>query len=72
MWLFLFSAAVYAQGSESLAENDVAADANAAETKADASTKENTQEDEYNIYKKDNPKDPCYRGLDTYDYEKSW
>ena len=26
----------------------------------------------YNIYKKHNPEDPCDRGLDTYDYEKSW
>lgn len=30
------------------------------------------QEAEYNIYKKDNPVDPCDRGQDTYDYEKSW
>ena len=29
-------------------------------------------EEEYNIYKIHNPEDPCDRGLDTYDYEKSW
>jgi hypothetical protein len=29
-------------------------------------------EEEYSIYKIDNPEDPCDRGLDTYDYEKSW
>ena len=29
-------------------------------------------EEEYNIYRKDNPDDPCDRGLDSYDYEKSW
>ena len=29
-------------------------------------------DEEYNIYKKVNPKDPCDRGLDTYDYETSW
>ncbi len=28
--------------------------------------------EEYNIYKKVNPKDPCDRGQDTYDYETSW
>jgi len=28
--------------------------------------------EEYNIYKKHNPEDPCDRGLDTYDYETSW
>ncbi len=29
-------------------------------------------DEEYNIYKKVNPKDPCDRGQDTYDYETSW
>ena len=29
-------------------------------------------DEEYNIYKIHNPEDPCDRGLDTYDYEKSW
>jgi len=29
-------------------------------------------EEEYDIYKIDNPEDPCDRGLDTYDYETSW
>ncbi len=29
-------------------------------------------DEEYNIYKKHNPDDPCDRGLDTYDYETSW
>jgi hypothetical protein len=29
-------------------------------------------DEEYNIYKKVNPVDPCDRGLDTYDYETSW
>lgn len=28
--------------------------------------------EEYEIYKKVNPEDPCDRGLDTYSYEKSW
>ena len=30
------------------------------------------EDEEYNIYKKHNPEDPCDRGLDTYDYETSW
>jgi len=29
-------------------------------------------EEEYSIYKIENPDDPCDRGLDAYDYEKSW
>jgi len=29
-------------------------------------------DEEYSIYKIENPEDPCDRGLDTYDYEKSW
>lgn len=28
--------------------------------------------EEYNIYRKENPEDPCDRGLDSYDYKKSW
>lgn len=28
--------------------------------------------EEYEIYKKLNPENPCDRGLDTYNYEKSW
>lgn len=27
---------------------------------------------EYNIYRKDNPDNPCARDMDTYDYEKNW
>ena len=30
------------------------------------------EDEKYNIYKKHNPEDPCDRGLDTYNYEKSW
>ena len=30
------------------------------------------EDEDYNIYKKHNPDDPCDRGLDTYDYETSW
>ena len=34
---------------------------------------DNTPEtEEYNIYRKENPEDPCDRGLDSYDYKKSW
>ncbi len=31
-----------------------------------------TEQEEYNIYRNHNPEDPCDRGLDSYDYEKSW
>ncbi len=30
------------------------------------------QEESYVIYRKNNPDDPCDRGLDTYNYETSW
>jgi len=30
------------------------------------------EDEDYSIYKKHNPDDPCDRGLDTYDYETSW
>ena len=30
------------------------------------------EDEQYNIYRKDNPADPCDRGQDTYDYEVSW
>jgi len=33
---------------------------------------EEPEEEDYKIYKKHNPKDPCDRGLDTYSYDKSW
>lgn len=42
------------------------------EEKKSAEEKEDESSEEYNIYKKHNPDDPCDRGLDTYDYEKSW
>ena len=30
------------------------------------------ESEEYNIYRAHNPEDPCDRGLDSYDYKKSW
>lgn len=34
---------------------------------------DNTRDkEEYNIYRNENPEDPCDRGLDAYDYKKSW
>lgn len=35
-------------------------------------TEEAEVEEKYEIYRKDNPENPCDRGLDAYDYEKSW
>ena len=34
--------------------------------------KEEVQKSEYEIYRQNHPKNPCDRGLDTYDYEKLW
>jgi hypothetical protein len=41
--------------------------------KTAATTAESNQEAEnYHIYRKENPDDPCDRGLDAYDYKKTW
>lgn len=57
--------------SEELApeSNAVVDDDAASQTASPASVEE---VEEYNIYRKDNPNDPCDRGLDSYNYEKSW
>ena len=31
-----------------------------------------TEEEQYQIYRRDNPDDPCDRSMDTYDYAESW
>lgn len=38
----------------------------------DLSLDNRQEKEEYNIYRKENPEDPCDRGLDSYDYKKSW
>ncbi len=71
---FLFVATtVSAQSDETLPEQKIETDANAEAVKSDVIVGENTEEVEaYNIYKKQHPVNPCERGMDTYDYEKSW
>jgi len=50
------------------------ADTSAPQTVVDSETvlKVPAQNDDYIIHRKNNPADPCDRGLDTYDYETSW
>ncbi len=50
------------------------ADISAPETVVDSKTvlKQAVQNEDYIIHRKNNPADPCDRGLDTYDYETSW
>lgn len=43
------------------------------ESSSQATTESNSQlEEEYNIYRKEHPDNPCNRGLDTYGYERKW
>jgi hypothetical protein len=71
--LFVATTTVSAQLSAQLSENNAVSDLDTKEEKTETVSTEDEQEiEEYNIYRKDNPDDPCDRGLDTYDYEKSW
>jgi len=44
----------------------------ASDKKTEPDEKQTQQTDDYNIHRKNNPADPCDRGLDTYDYKTSW
>jgi hypothetical protein len=80
--LYFASAVVYAQDStenieqqselQSVKQGDVQSRPVETENGDAATEKTDTENEEYEIYKKINPDDPCDRGLDTYDYEKSW
>jgi len=61
---------INAQAAEPESEDEDESDNTAKDVYIEAFPTES--EEEYNIYRKENPKDPCDRGLDTYDYEKSW
>lgn len=63
--------AISAQTSERLQDNEPEVETETAKEPG-SDVEKTVQEEEYKIYKKHNPKDPCDRGLDTYDYEKSW
>ncbi len=69
--LFVATTIVSAQSSGQLPEASVEPDLDAEETEA-VSTESPEDIEKYSIYRKDNPEDPCDRGHDTYDYEKSW
>jgi len=68
--LFLVTMTINAQAVEPDSEDEDESDNTAKDVYIEAFPTESTEE--YNIYRKENPQDPCDRGLDTYDYEKSW
>jgi hypothetical protein len=68
--LFSVTTSINAQDVEPVPENDDESDAGIEDSYIEAFPTENTEE--YHIYRKENPQDPCDRGLDAYDYEKSW
>lgn len=71
--LFALTTPVIAQSPEQLMEEKAGPALDVEEIKTETVAEENSQEiEENNIYRKDNPDDPCDRGLDTYNYEKSW
>ena len=71
--LFVVTIPVNAQSPEQLTEKKAAPALDIEETNTEIVAEENPQEIEENIiYRSDNPDDPCDRGLDTYNYEKSW
>jgi len=71
--LLVFATTVKAQPSEQISEDNETSDLTVEEEKKEITSTENKQDiKEYEIYKKENPEDPCDRGLDSYSYEKSW
>ena len=70
--LLLASAAFTVAAAQTGGQN--VADAPVSETaeKLEVVSKKSDETEDYTIYHRDNPADPCDRGLDTYDYETSW
>jgi len=68
--LFSVTTSINAQDVEPVLENDDESDTGIEDNTIEAFPTENVEE--YHIYRKENPQDPCDRGLDLYDYEKSW
>ena len=68
--LFLLIITFNAQAVEPVPENEDESDNDDEDTYVEAFPTEPAEE--YDIYRKENPQDPCDRGLDTYNYEKSW
>ena len=73
MALFTVATTVSAQTDEALVKQKIES-ANKQEVKLlDAASSDNKEQvEEYSIYRKEHPDNPCARDLDTYDYEKSW
>ncbi len=74
---FALSATVIAQAEEPVTTEPEQVKTNAVQPESgeEAPDLETTIEEaieEYEIYKKQNPEDPCDRGFDTYTYETSW
>ncbi|MBE9560956.1 MAG: hypothetical protein IMF15_09215, partial [Proteobacteria bacterium] len=67
--LFCAHTVAGAQESEQLPQENAGSEA---EPKKEDEVNKTEQEEDYSIYKKHNPEDPCDRTLDTYDYELSW
>ncbi len=70
---FTVVATVSAQSLEPLPEKETETDVNVETEKTDVVTeKEEEKIEEYQIYRKQNPDNPCARDMDTYGYEKNW
>lgn len=71
--LFLFIITPFAIANEQPGTNDLDEAEEKTSTEIIDTTVDSTEaEVDYHIHKKDNPDDPCDRGLDLYNYEKSW
>ncbi|MCK4706202.1 MAG: hypothetical protein KAT90_12025, partial [Gammaproteobacteria bacterium] len=73
MALFTVATTVSAQTDDALVKQEIES-VNKQEVKLlDAVSSDNKEQvEEYNIYRKEHPDNPCARDMDTYDYEKSW
>jgi hypothetical protein len=70
MWLIIFSTTINAQALVPASESEDESDNGDNDSYIEAFPTESAEENE--IHRKENPQDPCDRGLDTYNYEKSW
>jgi len=80
LWFFSITVSVSAQSPEQSTEKSskqltekIETASDLEQLKTDVVSEESEQQDEqYNIYRIENPDNPCDRGLDAYDYEKKW
>ncbi len=72
LWFFAMTASVSAKSPEKPAEKTEST-SDVEESYFEWASEKSEQEDEkYNIYKQENPDNPCEREQDGYDYEKKW